>query len=389
MISSIHPFRKFQIEKDLRKAIRNLKQSSPNLFLRDYADNSVGVFSFPINYPIERIPNSTVMQKLMWNVLSLRSDITDFSNFWDYYRQIFKFKHDLSKMLSLTDIEDIPWSEIKFPYDNFYISFGNYGQEAFSTDSTIDNYRYIIDGAYVKYIDKGSLVFDGPNILIKFTATLVSPKYEETINDQPEGYHYSDPIYEYILSGKEGETIGDALINGESNYLSYCKKMDQMNYDNSVNFCKTVNIPITDEKLYIQRDRFLRSKNYITPFIPLLFNCIFYLTQYSDFVKEGFPEEAPKSLVEKHKVHQNEKTKKKIEREILNHGYSVVKFVHSSAKLETDSIPTNREMNTHWRRGHWHNQAYGNKLSERKYIWINPTIVRKDKGDPVGHIYNV
>lgn len=278
MISSIHPFRKFQIEKDLRKSIRNLKQSSPHLFIRDQPDNSVGVFSFPINYPIDRISNSTVMQKLMWNVLSMHNDIIDFSLFWDYSRQIFKFNHDLTKMLSLTDIEDIPWSEIKFPYNDFYISFGNYGQEIFSTNSTIDNYRSIIDGAYVKYIDKGSLVFDGPNILIKFTATLVSPKYEEAINDQPKGYHYSDPLYEYILSGKDGETIGDALKKGEANYLAYCEKMDQMNYENSVNFCKQANIPVTDEKLFIQRDRFLRSKNYIASSIPLLFNCIFYLT---------------------------------------------------------------------------------------------------------------
>jgi hypothetical protein len=389
MISSIHPFRKFQIEKDLRKSIRNVKHASPHLFVRDHPDNCIGVFSFPINYPIDKIPNSTEMQKLMWNVLSMHNDIIDFSLFWDYSRQIFKFNHDLTKMLSLTDIEDIPWSEIKFPYNDFYISFGNYGQEIFSTNSTIDNYHSIIDGAYVKYIDKGSLVFDGPNILIKFTANLVSPQYEETINDQPKGYHYSDPFYEYILSGKDGETIGDALKNGESNYLAYCEKMDQMSYDNSVSFCKSANIPIINEKLYIQRDRFLRSKSYIASSIPLLFNCIFYLTQYSDFVKEEFPNEAPKSLVEKHKVQQNEKTRKKIEREINNHGYSIVKFVHSSAKSEADSIPTNREMNTHWRRGHWRNQAYGNKLIERKYIWINPTIVRKDKGDPSGHIYNV
>ena len=347
MINSIHPFRKFQIEKDLRKAIRDLKQSSPSLFLRDLPDNSLVASSTPINYPIDRIQNSTMMQKLIANVVSLQDDLTGFAHFWDYYRQIFKFNSDLSTMLSLTDIEDIPWSEIKFPYDNFYISFGNYDQEAFSTDSTIDNYKYIIDGAYIKYIDKGSLVFDGPNILIRFTTTLVSPQYEEAINNQPQGYHYSDPLYEYILSGKEGETIRDALKNGESNYLAYCEKMDQINYENSVRFCKSAHIPIVNEKLSLLKDRFLRSKNYIISSLPLLFNCIFYLTQYSDCIIEEYPEEAPKNLVEKYKAHKVERAKSKIEREINNHGYSKVKFVSSYVKSDIVSLPTNREMNTH------------------------------------------
>jgi hypothetical protein len=389
MISSIHPFRKFQIESGIRDAIRNLKQSSPNLFLRDQQDNSIGIFNIPINYPIERISNSTTMQKLMKNIVSLHNDLTRFSIFWDHYRQIFKFNNDLSKMLSLTDIEDIPWAEINLPYDNFYISFGNYGQEIFSTNSTIDNYQYIIDGAYVKYIDKGSLIFDSPSILITFTTALVNPKYEEAINYQPNGYHYSDPLYEYILSGKDVESLGDALLKGESVFIAYCEKMDQLNYDNSVRFCKNVNIPTNDEKLSLQKDRFLRSKSYITSSIPLLFNCIFYLTQYSDFVKEEYPKEAPTNLVEKQKTQKDEKIKSKIEREINNHGYSKVKFVSSVEKSDSISLPSNREINTHWRRGHWRNQAFGDNFTARKYIWIHPTIVRKDKGDPIGHVYDV
>ena len=389
MISSIHPFRKFQIEKDLRKSIKYIKKSSSNLIQKDVLDNSIGVSNFPINVPLDRIPNSTVMQTLVYNNLSARSNLIKFIVFWDYYKQIFKFNQNLTKLLSFTEIKAIPWSEIKLPYKNFYISLGNYGQEIFTPSNQKDNFQNIIDGAYIELIDKGSLLFDRPAIIIRFTSTLVSPKYLKVLDNQPVGYHYSDPIYEYILLGNDKETVGEALQKGEQNFLSYCEKMDLINYEDTIQFCKSVNITINDIKLHLHKDKFLRSINYIKPLMAVIFNCIFYLTQYPEFITEDYPEEAPTKLVEKYKIQKDENIKKKLNNKINSQGYSKVKFVSSTVKSVTIPISTNRELSTHWRRGHWRNQAFGNNFSKRKYIWIHPIIVRKDKGSPYGHIYNV
>jgi hypothetical protein len=40
------------------------------------------------------------------------------------------------------------------------------------------------------------------------------------------------------------------------------------------------------------------------------------------------------------------------------------------------------EVEPHWRRGHWRLQPHGTGLSLLKLIWIRPTIVRRDKGEP-------
>jgi hypothetical protein len=52
------------------------------------------------------------------------------------------------------------------------------------------------------------------------------------------------------------------------------------------------------------------------------------------------------------------------------------------------TVVTKFDISPHWRRGHWRNQPFGEKLSEKKLIWIKPTIVNKEKGEPIkGHIY--
>lgn len=43
-----------------------------------------------------------------------------------------------------------------------------------------------------------------------------------------------------------------------------------------------------------------------------------------------------------------------------------------------------KEISTHWRRGHWRTQRFGEKLTQKKMILIKPMLIRADRA--VGHI---
>lgn len=56
----------------------------------------------------------------------------------------------------------------------------------------------------------------------------------------------------------------------------------------------------------------------------------------------------------------------------------LVKSGFAAARRETPA-GTHASPRLHWRRGHFRNQAYGVKHSERKVIWIEPTLIGADE----------
>lgn len=60
----------------------------------------------------------------------------------------------------------------------------------------------------------------------------------------------------------------------------------------------------------------------------------------------------------------------------LEHAYDRVLIRPTNAEPDTRATPSSsRALMTHWRRGHFRNQACGAGFSERKLIWIVPTLV--------------
>ncbi len=78
---------------------------------------------------------------------------------------------------------------------------------------------------------------------------------------------------------------------------------------------------------------------------------------------------------------------------LISMGYTKINYCgRSFERLSNTMVDSSTELRAHWRRGHWRNQSYGPKLSNRKIIWIMPVIVRKNKAADIqesGHIYLV
>ena len=82
----------------------------------------------------------------------------------------------------------------------------------------------------------------------------------------------------------------------------------------------------------------------------------------------------------------SKKETEKIEKKIAETGFSKIHYVGNSFKKRSQvSDNSSLILSSHWRRGHWRNQRFGEKL-----IWIKPVIVNKSLGTPQkGHIYEI
>lgn len=309
--------------------------------------------------------------------------------FWDHHRQMFSLDEQLSSSLGMTDISDIPWDQIKLPHDHFHISWDNYGQEAFE----MGGLNYVVDGAYVMRVPSGGVLYPDETLLIRFTCLLVDPSYSEARKLRSiQGSIYSEPVYEYVLSGKRGTTVGDALKDGEVEFSRYCEGLDSRLYESAVEYSVEAQVFPDGVRLTPHSDKFKRGIERIRGALPMLFNSIFYLVQRPGNRTEVFPQAAPKPRLERFLKEKHPKNKKALGDALARRGYSVVTFVRDpdvSGKAESQISDSGKTVRSHWRRGHWRNQPFGKNLSESRWVWIMPVLVKKDEKFEVGTKHQV
>ena len=102
------------------------------------------------------------------------------------------------------------------------------------------------------------------------------------------------------------------------------------------------------------------------------------------------PKGLPSNLDKKLSFAKTSKDIKKVENTFEQLGFTKIHYVGQSFERKHYNTLNCSSLQTHWRRGHWRNQKFGEHLKESKIIWILPTIVNNDKGELIkGHLYNV
>ena len=277
---------------------------------------------------------------------------------------IFHFKRELLELLEKTDVSEIQIGQIKFPYPNFYISLRELSK-SLPSDSSKDA---IIDGIYVSFTD------DSEEDLI----------YK---------YHISFHICGFSESRKEDEfkrnvqdimelPAGLTFVNENSTITDAIAEVHKIMTDTLESKTRST------EAIEREIDYQLEEYNLLKDNLNLMVNCLLYLSSVKPDIEAKFVDGLPIHI--KNKIEKaNTKHRKEIaEKEALLSGYSKINLVGNSFIKEKTSHHTTGEIAPHWRRGHWRNQPFGQKLSETKIIWIKPTIVNKEKGEPQkGHIY--
>lgn len=388
-MDEIHPIRYWRLKKNLGEQLdylrklyeRNVKKYGP-------PKDGVHMMEAPLNIDLSILRSLEDLQGALYKNNESQHWTQFFLHFWDESRQVFVMDSELTEQLAETEIGDVPWSELKLPHSTFFVSFGDYGQPEFE----IGDFRYIIDGAYVRQIDKRSVIFPHDTLMMYFTARLVYPSYREAKEIRAlNNYSFAEPVYEFCLSGEGCKTIGDALQRGESDFRKQCQRMDDNGYEVAKQLGPEYGL-YSGRRMNFMEMKFDRGKEIILHALPVLFNSIFYLCQKPEARIEGFPKSAPSNLVQEWRGTRTPEIRKSLESHLERKGFSKVYFVRDADSSRQDRLVNNEDrkrIRSHWRRGHWRNQPYGTNANQRKWLWIKPTLVKKNEPLSLGTIHDV
>lgn len=283
-------------------------------------------------------------------------------------KNIFHFSENITELLKETDILDTDLSLIKLPYTSFYIDL------SVAKIPFVENGDVFIEGAFIRDEhddgDKGNSFQRAINI------DFVSNEYIEkywTINkdldwDIDRGFH---SICLFLDQNDNLITINDAVKFNKDHFVG--------------------NPVVEDRSEDIKIDLYLIHKQFVDRTINFIINCLFYLTTKDADVKEKYTNDLPVHLKTKLEKANTRNKKENATSEILKFGFTKIKYVGQNLQItRKNGSVSDKELATHWRRGHWRNQKFGLNLNESKLLWIMPTIVNKEKGKPEkGHIYEI
>lgn len=305
-------------------------------------------------------------------------------------RQIMDFPPQLTEMLANTDIDDIPLQSIKIPYNSVYIHFGE--QVALEIEP-----GWRVDGAYVESRgDAGD---------IKFTVTALPTDHAWSrdwyVVPEPE---YTQDFIEAFRTMDLATAVDTVLADRIAALQERSEKRggggitDQARNilgERGVDVSPELNILDVSTDSAIKREaatwrRYPIYKNALR----LVVNALCYVTAYPDDVATVWPDGAPQSLVQK-AIGGQGKERLRATSKLASLGYVPVHIcgqhiVEQRAAALGATSSHHTSLATHWRRGHWRNQAHGQGRVLRKMIWLMPTLVGAPAEVPAaGHLYLV
>ncbi len=284
-------------------------------------------------------------KKIIWSRLSSIENYTDFKNSG---RNIFDFSAPLLEMLQITDVKEIKFSDIKFPYNFFYVSLIDLG---LVLNDNYHGHTCYLDGVFVERRE-----YDGEDI-VKYGLSFDFCGYTKEITDK----------------GKEFKNVFPDAI-----FLSKTLEFKNANssIEDALNLAKDL---MGDEENETLLNSALEEYKLLLDYLKLTINALLYLSlpnpdiELADnsVITESNNLLTPSRLIEKSK--NNSKS------------YNKIRYVGHKERKDT-STPTGKKLKTHWRRGHWRNQPYGGRLESKKLIWIKPIIIGNGLPDK-GKIY--
>lgn len=288
-------------------------------------------------------------------------------------KNIFEFSPTLTEMFNNSVVDEVILSNIKYPYKAFYLHFG------MLEEYNLWDEGYFVDGAYItQRMDM--------HVEILLSTVRQDIDYEKIVNPflVPDRYYYL-PV-EYDLKSKVSDSLEKAIDKD-------LKKRNFDRFDSRVINLPDRNITLIDNQGAAEDERQKYIKNGYDIFVKsinLIINALCYISSYKSEIVESYPPDAPQSLIDKINNSKKPSEIKRTTSKLQSLGYTKIKLCGSEIQKSISIKDTGKSVKTHWRRGHWRNQAIGPRLSSNKLIWIKPTLVRPDKGNPEdGHIYSI
>jgi hypothetical protein len=313
----------------------------------------------------------------------------------DFYksgRNIFSLSPFLIHLLNHTDIGNIRFSDIKLPYKSIYLHFGELTDIEYPIDLFEEKHGmqyelgdtcYYLDGAFVSILRDNSLD-------IRLTFIDIKENFDKKVAITKD---FRFPTINFTLDfGGEwdfelNERRKDNNVTFDNSTVCFYDIWDPKTTPSEIEFSKMRSLTKQPEKCgegewdeYVLFDKSLM----------IIVNALCYLNFVNDDIELSTTNEQATQLEKELSRTKKHQERNKLIDKLKKFSYSKIHFCGNKIEREFKITDTGIEVEPHWRRGHWRNQPFGTGLSNRKLIWIKPTIVRKDKGEPnIGHIYEV
>lgn len=351
---------------------RNLVGENPpnHQLIEQYSNTIFNSYNTEISkYPVEQRPSDT---RYLMREPSLA---TYYGAYNAFGRNCFHLMDSIVQEFLNTEVDEVPLSAVNFPYEVLYISFG-------ALSNLVLYNSFVVDGAYV-------IAHKGFPLQIALT-TVNKP---EPIIGKKSWAFVPDRYYYLALKTENPEAcFGDLIEEAVKNELEAQKDIGKIP-DSGIYEVEGKRIGITNkrpESSKLDQAEIVSGEKVFRESLRLVVNALCYFSQYPEGIEEIWPPSAPTALIEKIEKPKSPKQAQKAKSQLVSMGYSKIKFCGRALSRELPSGRLGGELSTHWRRGHWRLQPHGKSGSKRKLVWIRPTIVRKDKGEPeYGHIYSV
>lgn len=300
-------------------------------------------------------------------------------------RQIYDLPPALVERFRETDVDDVPLAMLKFPYDGLYLYWGP------QPDMELEP-GWLVDGAYV--------MTGVPGVLqLVVTTAPVDPAAGTWWPVIGEPYYFQ--AFEADTLAMDVGSAVDTVLAKELAELRDRAAKPAMDIDPLLHeMVANGDVDPAQAPLHIQdvsartasqeMDRLSRRHGIYVASLKLVVNGLCYLTAYPNDSAAEYPAGAPEGLV-KAATSTDFKTAKGARGRLAELGYLPVHLC--GQELLRHPLPHqagDRHMRTHWRRGHWRRQVYGEGRALRKLIWVMPMVVgASDDAEPLGHLYLV
>lgn len=366
----------YKIDKDLN--FRHYAKNN-NGFIKRYLSGYDGKNLY------ELITNKTNLTETQIN--DFHYDYENFRRWTKWYnegRNIFSFSKDLLSMLDKTDVSEITSHSFHLPYDIFYLSLKPLNIKI-STDSDaiiegvyIDHNIWDFNGEHPDGYCTLSLYFVG-DFKSLYTTYLPNVKSRTEFADgdfdeEPLGSFWN--VWLWFEKDKGRENVKQAI----DHFIAELKS-EIFPHENSDKL-------VTDYEL----DFYNSTLKLLDKTLNLVVNCLLYLSQPKERkdIELKLPKGLPSNLDKKLSFAKSAKEIKKVENAFEQLGFTKIYYVGQSFKKAHHKMLSGDTLQTHWRRGHWRNQKFGENLNQSKMIWILPTIVNNAKDEPAkGHLYDL
>lgn len=301
----------------------------------------------------------------------------------------------LVDLLDGTDLGDIRMSDIRLPFDCFYLSFGRGLRFGLPGDPNV------IDGAYVSRIEK-----EDRTAVLQFyitTRSLSSGRLASAWLSHPEPTFYVPLQVEIGESGKEEfrDDSFEAAIDRAIEARDIALQADPESVENlheASRMLREQGMNVTTPAktgFEVAADYSRAAMPTVQRVLKVMANALCYLSSEEVGAGSTWPDDAPEGLVREASMGKTPKRRQAARNKLVQEGFAAVRILDFHRAVGGDDAASGEtvdraEVAPHWRRGHWRRQAHGPGLTERRLRWIRPVLVRGDRGEAAsGHVYLV